>query len=95
MQLSRYEQETIINYNEEEKAASVYTHNKALRRKLETLAVDRPEDCKLIRGSHEGQAVEYSVPKSWIKVRPPRSVNLTDKQRAAMVSRLRRIKSEA
>lgn len=75
MKLSKYEQETIINYNEAEKSASVYTHNKSLRRKLETLAVDRPEDCKLIRGYHDGQAVEYSVPKSWIKVRPPRKAS--------------------
>lgn len=32
MELSRYEQETIINYNEAEKTAAVYTHNKSLRR---------------------------------------------------------------
>lgn len=29
MELSRYEQETIINFNETESTASVYTHNKA------------------------------------------------------------------
>ncbi len=36
--LTRYEQETIINYNEGENTASVYTHSKALRRRLEKLA---------------------------------------------------------
>ncbi len=38
MSLSRYEQETIVNFNEEEATAVVYTHNKALARKLVRLA---------------------------------------------------------
>ena len=37
-ELSRYEQETIINYNQEEQLASCYTHDKALIRKLDELA---------------------------------------------------------
>ena len=44
MNLTRYEQETIINFNEEEKTASVYTHNGTMRRRLEQLAQERPED---------------------------------------------------
>ena len=44
MNMARYEQETIIGFNEEEKAAVIYTHNKVLRQKLEALARDRPED---------------------------------------------------
>lgn len=41
MKLSRYERETIISFNEEEQLASVYTHNKALRNKLNKLAQER------------------------------------------------------
>lgn len=36
--LTNYERETILNFNEGEDTMSVYTHNKALRRKLEQLA---------------------------------------------------------
>ena len=43
MNMARYEQETIINFNEEEKTAGIYTHNKILRQKLAALARDRPE----------------------------------------------------
>ena len=46
MNMARYEQETIINFNEEERTAGIYTHNKALRQKLAALARDRPEDCR-------------------------------------------------
>jgi len=86
--LTRYEMETIINFNEEEGTASVYTHNKALRHKLEQLAQERPDDCKLFKVSHEGQAVEYYIPKSWVKINPTRI--LSDEQRAARAAIARR-----
>ena len=79
MELTRCEQETIINYNEEEKTASIYTHNRALRRKLDRLAQERPEDCRPGPTAHGGQAAEYIVPKAWVKVNPPR--RLTEAQR--------------
>ena len=80
--LSNYERETIINYNEAEGRASVYTCNQALRRKLEKLAQERPDECHLFKVSHEDQAVEYYIPKSWVKVTPSRI--LSDERRAAM-----------
>lgn len=79
--LTLYERETIINYNEGEATASVYTHNRALRRKLEKLSQERPGDCRLFRTFHEGEAVEYYIPKSWVKVTPTRI--LSDEQKAA------------
>lgn len=72
MNMARYEQETIINFNEEEKTAGIYTHNKVLRQKLAALARDRPEDCRLVKVSRSGRAVDYTIPKSWIKIIPPR-----------------------
>lgn len=82
MNLSLYEQETIINYNEEEKTASVYTHNKALQRKLKQLAQERPEECRLVKNSRDGKAVDYTIPKSWIRIYPPRvAAPLTEEQK--------------
>ena len=72
MELSLYERETIINYNEGEPTASVYTHNCALRRTLDKLAQERPEDCRVDKESHEGAAADYIIPKAWVKIRPPR-----------------------
>ena len=67
MDLTAYEKETIINYNEGEPTASVYTHNGALKRKLEKLAKERPADVQLSRRYPEG-VVEYIIPKRWVKV---------------------------
>ena len=87
--LSKLERETIICFNEEESTASVYTHNPSLRRRLEGYALTRPDDCRLDKVTHDGLAVEYIVPKKWIKVNAPRL--LTDEQRAALSERGRRL----
>ena len=80
MSLSLYEQETIITFNEEERTADIYTHNKVLRQKLETLARDRPEDCRFIRMSHDGRAADYAIPKAWVKITPPRIASEAQKK---------------
>ena len=81
MELSLYERETIINFNEGEPTASVYTHNRALRRRLDELARQRPEDCHVDRVGHGGAAADYTIPKAWVKIRPPRVA--TEVQKAA------------
>ena len=82
MKLTRYEQETIISYNEEEKVASVYTHNVALQRRLAALAAERPDECKLIRSCQDGDAMEYEVPKRWVKIRANRILTEEQLQKA-------------
>lgn len=82
MELSKYERETVITYNEAESMAAVYTRNKALRNKLERLAQDRPEDCRLERISRDGAAADYIAPKEWVRITPSRIVS--EAQRAAL-----------
>ncbi len=91
MKLSLYERETIISYNEGEKAASVYTHSKALRRKLDKLAQERPDECRLTATFFDGQAVEYEIPKGWVKISPPRA--LSEAQRSASLVALEKANS--
>ena len=88
MKLSRYEQETILNFNDKEKTASVYTHNRALQRGLQKLVEERPEECKLDGVCRDGQAVSFPVPKRWIKVASPRKRQMTDEQRNAASERI-------
>lgn len=84
MVLSKYEQETLINYNNEEKLASIYTYDKTLMRKIDNKLSEYP-DIKVVRRG-DGWA-EYSLPKKWIKVGFPRQ--LSDEQRAEMANRMR------
>ena len=92
MNLSRIEQETIINYNEAEATASVYTHKKSLQKKLSTLAEQRPNDCKLLRTSHDGLAMEFEIPKRWVKVNA--SKILTDEQKEKLREQAKRLHAE-
>ena len=83
--LSNYERETIINYNNEDATATVYTYHKALQNKLNKLVGSNP-NISILR--QDDESVTYVVPKKWIKVQPPRQLNYTDEQRAEMAARL-------
>ena len=72
MKLSRYEQETVINFNEEEDTASVYTHNLKLREKLLRLTVKYPDKVRLERREPHG-AASFAVPKRCVSIREPYS----------------------
>ena len=50
MGLTKYEQETILLFNEDEKTASVYTHNSSLQRRLAEFAKKSTECCLLRSG---------------------------------------------
>lgn len=77
MKLSRYEQETIVNYNAGEQTATVYTRDKAVMRKLDTLVADFPDTYSLTEQDEVSKT--YSFPKSYVSYRKPRK--LSDEQR--------------
>jgi hypothetical protein len=83
--LSNYERETIILFNEAESTASVYTHSRKLQNKLNKLVDINPD---ISVRCQDKESTTYIVPKKWIKVSPPRQVNYTDEQKAAMAERL-------
>ena len=77
MKLSRYEQETIVNYNAGEQTATVYTRDKAVMRKLDTLVADFPDTYSLTEQDEVSKT--YSFSKSYVSYRKPRK--LSDEQR--------------
>ena len=74
MKLSKYEKETIINWNEAENLASVYTFNASLKRRLADFSRKYPLLCRLERSTPEG-SVTYVLDKSRLSIRlqPPMS----------------------
>lgn len=89
MGLTKYEQETIINYNQEELLASCFTHDKALMRRLDNL-IENGEAITVVRRTEE--FAEYSFPKKCVKVRFPRK--LSDEQRQDMANRMKSIRKD-
>ena len=98
--LTRYEQETIISFNEQDAEALVYTYNAKLKRKLDQLHIERPESVRNINSTKDNapEFAEYAVPKQWVTINPKRTYNLTEEQRAQLAQRaaaMRKAKGEA
>ena len=87
MKITRYEQETIINFNAEEKTAIVYTLDPAVIRKLDSLVNDYPDTFKCEKVTDIDKT--YEMPKSAVTYRKPRKLNAS--QRHAAKERMNRI----
>ena len=81
------ERETIIRFDGEEEVAHVYTWSKPLIRKLTDL-LDARDDIWLQSGDEE--CATFVVPKTWVRVGPPRTVNLTEEQKAERAERMKK-----
>ncbi len=80
MKLSRYEQETVVNYNAGEQTATLYTRDKAVMRKLDTFVADYP-DTYMLTGQDKASKT-YSFPKTYVSYRKPRTVSTEQRERA-------------
>ena len=75
MRLSKYEQETIINFNQAEDTAYIYTCSKVWMRHFEKVLNLKSTDV-------HSYAREYECPKAWIKKpRKPRKLSENHKQK--------------
>ena len=81
MRLTNIEKETIINFNEAERTASVYTHNEAWKRQLLELCQSHQEQVRQTAANAWG-GLTFELPKKWLKVSPPRV--LSPAQRAVL-----------
>ena len=86
--LSKYEQETIINFNVAESDAVVFTRDKAVIRKLDSLVNEYPEVYKCIGETDIDKT--YEMPKSAVTYRKPRK--LSEEQRDAARKRIKKLK---
>lgn len=78
--LTKYEMETVINYNAREQTATVYTRDKSVMRKLDRLVADYPDSFMLISQTDIDKT--YSMPKSYITYRKPRTVSNEQREQA-------------
>ena len=69
MALSLIEKETIILFNEKEQYADVYVHNVKLKRKLDELSKERPDEVRLVRS--DSSSVVYAISERWITLGVP------------------------
>ena len=70
--LTKIEQETVINFNAGEEEAVVYTRDKAVIRKLDSLVTEFPDVYKRIKATDIDKT--YSMPKQYVSYRKPRRI---------------------
>lgn len=81
--------ETAFDYLTEDKHATFTSSETKWINKIKKLANEYPDEVKIMYEPDDNQGYLVAhVPKSWIKVSPPRKCNYTDEQRAAMAERL-------
>ena len=88
MALSKLERETIITYNEAEAEAEIYTYNRPLQRKLERLALERPEEVKILCADRTGSKT-LRLPKKFVSVRATRQISPELREKIAQVAKER------
>lgn len=88
LRLTAQERETIINFNQAEDIAYIYTCDPKWWRHFDRLGIKPTQVHKGSTGAV--YARDYEVPKKWVKPpKPPRRLSLTDEQRKAIAQRLR------
>ena len=81
--LTRYEMETIINYNAGGQTAIIYQNDKAVMRKLDKLVAEFPDTYKLIDQTDIDKV--YSLPKSYVNYRKPRAISTEQRERVRQI----------
>lgn len=89
MYLTLYERETIINFNEKESTASVFSCNRKLLRQMQELCEKYPELVQSVSQSGSG-GLTYTIPKKWVRIVPPQVRSEAQKQVLEDVNRRRR-----
>ena len=80
MKLTRYEQETIINFYAAEKTAELYTRDPAIIRQLDSLVTEYPDTFKCIGETDIDKT--YVMPKTAITYRKPRRISEAKREQA-------------
>lgn len=88
MNLTKYERETIILFNEAEDTAEVSTYNRRLQHRLDHLAKEHPGEVKRTKRGACGYTC-YTLPKRLIAIHKPYSDERTDSGRIQAILPLR------
>lgn len=81
--------ETCFSYTAEDDCAVFSSSETKWINKMLKLQQEHPNDVKIIYHPDDNHGMLYAhIPKKYLKISPPRQMNYTDEQRAAMAERL-------
>lgn len=80
--------ETTINFLQEDKIMTVFSSQRKWVNKLSKYAEDKESGVTVTHINKDGSKM-FEVPVSWLKISPPRKVNMSEEQKQVLVQRLR------
>lgn len=93
MKLTNIERETILNFNEGEEIASLYTYNQKLQNRFDKLAAELPE---LVSRKDNGHgAVTYDLPKRMLILKIQKPLSEAERQRRSEYGKAHGIRPQA
>lgn len=82
--------ETVFEYTNEKKHATISSNEQKWINKINKLSEQRTGEVEIVRSAEDNHGyILAHVPKSWMKLSPPRTVNYTDEQKAALAERMK------
>lgn len=83
--------ETMIEYLDVDKYATFCSAERRWINRINKLHEQYPDEVQIVYAPEDNCGVIYAhIPKSWMKISPPKKTNYTDEQRAAMTERMRK-----
>jgi hypothetical protein len=81
--------ETCLNHVAPDKHMTFCSSEQKWVNKISKLKDQHPNEVEIVRSAEENDGMVYAkLPLSWLKISPPRQVNYTEEQKAAMAERL-------
>lgn len=79
--------ENVIEFLNGQKRATVTLSQGRYKTKVEKLAKERPDECKILARNHDGTILAH-VPTSWVKISPPRKVEMSEDRKEELRKQL-------
>lgn len=79
--------ENVIEFLTGQRRATVTLSQGRYKTKIEKLAKERPDECKIIARNTDGTILAH-VPVSWVKISPPRKVEMSNERKEQLRQQL-------
>ncbi|MCD7743984.1 MAG: helix-turn-helix transcriptional regulator [Lachnospiraceae bacterium] len=84
-------EENVIDFIKDSDRATVTFSQGRYKSRVEQLAKNRPDECRIMARNDDGSLCAQ-IPVKWVRITPPREVQLTDEQRREIGKRLAKSK---
>lgn len=83
--------ETVFEHLDGNKTWTISTDERTWKNRLCKLAEDHPDEVECVAVNRDG-SVMFHIPASWVKVKPPRKVEMTEERRQELADRMRSLR---